>query len=204
MSIVIQNLVSFTGIMLIALFVENAVFARGMGVSRLVNLMSDSRVDRLIFCSLVTLILVISAPLTYFSSKIIAKPSIWFREYIRPLILVVCTIIVFIVILFLVFLIKPTNMKNILTALPMAAFNSAVLGPLLITSTQNYTFVQTMGFALGSGLGYGFALLLLSEGQRKINNKNIPQAFKGLPISLIYIGILALAIYGLIGHSVVI
>ena len=82
----------------------------------------------------------------------------------------------------------------------MATFNSAVLGPMLLTATSRFTFVETMGFALGSGLGYGLAVMLLTEGQRKLNNRNVPVAFRGLPINLLYIGILALAIYGITGH----
>ena len=31
----------------------------------------------------------------------------------------------------------------------------------------------------------------------------IPKAFRGLPITLVYIGVLALAIYGFTGHSVI-
>ena len=53
-----------------------------------------------------------------------------------------------------------------------------------------------------SGLGYGFAVLIVAEGERKMNNRKVPSTFRGLPIKLIYIGILALAIYGLTGHMV--
>ncbi|MDL2325342.1 NADH:ubiquinone oxidoreductase, subunit RnfA [Ruminococcaceae bacterium OttesenSCG-928-A16] len=204
MSAVIQNLASFVGLMLMALFVENAVFTRGLGVSRLVNLVTNSSVDGVIFCSLLTLVLVISAPLGFFANQFIMQQQFWFRDYIRPLILVVCAIIAFFIVLFGIFLVRPANTKNIVAVLPMATFNGAVLGPMLVTATQNYTFVQTMGFALGSGLGYGLAVLIVSEGQRRMNNRSVPATFKGLPINLLYIGILALAIYALTGHRVAI
>lgn len=202
MSLVIQNLVTFLMIIISAIFVENTIFARGFGVSRMLNIMTDSSVDKLIFCSLVTLINVLAAPLAFFVNVFLAKPSVWYREYIRPLSLVLCAIVAFFVVLFVVFLIKPENIKSILKALPMATFNCAVLGPLLISSTQKYSFVQTIAFALGSGIAYGLAVLLLTEGQRKIDNRKVATAFKGLPINLIYIGILALALFGLTGHGV--
>lgn len=204
MSSIIQNLASFMGVMLVALFIENAIFTRGLGVSRLVKLVTDSAVDGIVFCALLTLILVISAPLGFFVNQMLAAPHIWYREYIRPLLLVLCATLAFFIVLFGIFLVRPANTKSIVAVLPMATFNCAVLGPLLITATQNYNFVQTMGFALGSGLGYGLALLFLSEGQRRINNRNVPSTFKGLPINLLYIGILALAIFALTGHRVTI
>ena len=82
----------------------------------------------------------------------------------------------------------------------MATFNSAVMGMLLITATQSFTLLQTLGFALGSGVGYMMAVVIVTEGQRKLRSRSVPAAFKGLPVTLLYIGILSLAIYGFTGH----
>lgn len=200
MSAVIQNLGEFLLYALIAMFVQNAVFARGFGVSRLVKLVSDSAVDSMVFCALLCFIQVLSAPLGYFVNQKLEEPQFWFRDYVRPLALVLCTVAAFIFVLLIILLIRPANAKEMLAVLPMASFNCAVLGPMLITATQTYTFGQTIGFALGSGVGYVFAVLIVTEGQRKLKNRNVPRNFRGLPINLLYIGILALAIYGLTGH----
>lgn len=204
MTLVLQNLATFIMLVIVAMFTENAVFTRAMGVSRLVKLVGDSAVDSIIFCALLTLIQVISAPFGYLANTWLSTSGLWYREYIRPLALVICAGIAFIVVMVLLFIFRFPNAKEMLAILPMATFNSAVLGSMLISSTQSYTFVQTMGFALGSGLAYGFAALIVSEGQRKLHNRNVPSAFRGLPINLVYIGILALAIYGLTGHRVAI
>ena len=82
-----------------------------------------------------------------------------------------------------------------------AAFSCAVLGTILIAFSGGYGFVKTVGFAFGSGIGYTAALLLVREGRRRIALSDVPRAFRGLPIMLLYIGILSLAIYGLIGHQ---
>jgi len=105
-------------------------------------------------------------------------------------------------VLLVIFLLPLANKRELMAVLPLATLSCAVLGPMLITSSQHYTFAQTIGFAVGSGLGYGLAVIMLSEGQRKMNNRKVPATFKGLPINLIYIGILALAIFGLTGHMV--
>ena len=88
--------------------------------------------------------------------------------------------------------------------LPIAGFNSTVVGTLLVTTTQNFTLGQSLGFGLGSGLGFILAWPMVTEAQRKLRSRSLPEAFRGLPITLIYIGILALAIYGFTGHTVII
>ena len=72
---------------------------------------------------------------------------------------------------------------------------------LLIAFSGSYGLVQTVGFALGSGIGYTLAILLLCEGRRRIALSDVPRAFRGMPVMLLYAGILSLAIYGLIGHQ---
>jgi Na+-transporting NADH:ubiquinone oxidoreductase subunit E/electron transport complex protein RnfA len=52
-------------------------------------------------------------------------------------------------------------------------------------------------------LGYILAVMLVTEAQHRLRSRTIPRAFRGLPITLIYIGVLALAIYGFTGHSVI-
>ena len=47
------------------------------------------------------------------------------------------------------------------------------------------------------------AVLLVTEAQNRLRSQAIPSAFRGMPITLIYIGVLALAIYGFTGHTVI-
>ena len=51
-----------------------------------------------------------------------------------------------------------------------------------------------------AGMGGGFAAAARAGGgRRRLRSKDIPHIFRGLPSVLIYIGILSLAIYGLVG-----
>ena len=45
--------------------------------------------------------------------------------------------------------------------------------------------------------------MCIRDSDRRLRSEAIPEAFRGLPITLIYIGVLALAIYGFTGHSVI-
>ena len=59
---------------------------------------------------------------------------------------------------------------------------------------------------LKKGIGIAvlvLAVLLVTEARHRLRSKAIPEAFRGLPITLVYVGVLALAIYGFTGHSVI-
>ena len=92
---------------------------------------------------------------------------------------------------------------QLLRIVPLAGLNSCVLGTVLVERTQTFTLGQSLGFGVGSGLGYVLAVLLVTEARHRLRSKAIPAAFRGLPITLVYIGVLALAIYGFTGHSVI-
>ena len=62
-------------------------------------------------------------------------------------------------------------------------------------------FAQSAVFT--RGLGYLLAVLLVTEARHRLRSRAIPSAFRGLPVTLVYIGVLALAIYGFTGHSVI-
>ena len=62
------------------------------------------------------------------------------------------------------------------------ALNSCVLGTVLVERTQSCTLMQSLGFGLGSGVGYLLAVLLVTEAQHRLRSKAIPSAFRGLDV----------------------
>ena len=199
---VLQNGISMFFLYAVAaVFTQNAVFSRALGVSRLVKLVEDPTVDTLIFSGLLCIIQVIAGVLSFFVNKLFGVALSAARFYVRPLLLVLCTIAAFLIVLvFIILFYKQNAARQIVDVLPIATFNCCVLGTVLITVTKNYTLLQTIAFAIGSALGYVMAVMLVTEGQRTLKNRNIPQSFKGLPATLVYIGVLALALYGFTGH----
>lgn len=202
MTEVLQALGTFFLYAVMAVFTQNAVFARALGVSRLVKLVDDEAVNSLTFCLLLCAVQLFSAPLAYFVNQFWLK-DFEYRTYVRPLVLVVCSAVAFFVLLLLVVTVFHMHRaQEIAAVLPMATFNCAVLGTLLISTTQSFTFEQTMGFALGSGVGYMMAVFVVTEAKRKLENEAVPVTFRGLPIRLLYLGVLALVIYGFTGHMI--
>ena len=184
----------------LALFAQNAIFTRGLGVSRLIQLVGDERTSSWWFALLLCVTQTLVAPLAYFAgSQIVDLP---YRAQLRPLLYLACVAVVCIFEHAILRAVKARR-AQLLRIVPLAALNSGVLGTVLVERTQSFTLAQSIGFGLGSGLGYLLAVMLVTEAGNRLRSKAIPEAFRGLPITLIYIGVLALAIYGFTGHSVI-
>ena len=185
----------------LAIFAQNAVFTRSLGVSRLVQLVGDERTSSWWFALMLCITQVLVAPLAYFAGSFIAPlPN---RAQLRPVMYLTCIAVVCLFELLVLKLAKGPRSGQLIRILPVAAVNSGVLGTVLVERTQSFTLEQSLGFGLGSGLGYLLAVMLVTEAQNRLRSRAIPEAFRGLPVTLIYIGVLALAIYGFTGHSVI-
>ena len=201
MSEVLHLVGVFFNYAVLAIFAQNAIFTRGLGVSRLVQLVGDERTSSWWFALMLCITQVLVAPLAYFAGGFIAPlPN---RAQLRPLVYLACIAVVCLFELLILKLAKGPRSGQLIRILPLAAVNSGVLGTVMVERTQSFTLEQSLGFGLGSGLGYLLAVMLVTEAQNRLRSRAIPEAFRGLPITLIYIGVLALAIYGFTGHSVI-
>ena len=70
--------------------------------------------------------------------------------------------------------------------------------PVLIGALGLYPVVAA-GFAIGTGVAFFLAALVLSEALARYRNEYMPKAFRGLPSVLIYVGILSMVFVGVTG-----
>ena len=196
-----ETLSIFFGYALLAVFAQNAVFTRALGVSRLVQLVGDERSNSLLFGLLQCVTQLLLAPVAWYAGGAAAAWGL--GPAARPLVYLGSIAAVSAVEMALLYLIRLPWQRQLLRLLPLAALNSCVLGTLLLGRTQSFSLTQSVGFGLGSGVGYLLAVLLVTEAQNRLRSQAIPAAFRGMPITLIYIGVLALAIYGFTGHTVI-
>ena len=201
MSDVMHAVGIFFSYAVLAIFAQNAVFTRGLGVSRLVQLVGDDRTNSWWFALLLCVTQLLVAPLAFYAGRLIAPLAN--RAQLRPVVYVACVAVVCIFEHLVLRAVKGPRSGQLLRILPVAAINSCVLGTVLVERTQSFTLGQSLGFGLGSGLGYLLAVLLVTEARHRLRSRAIPSAFRGLPVTLVYIGVLALAIYGFTGHSVI-
>lgn len=78
--------------------------------------------------------------------------------------------------------------------LPLITVNCAILGvSLFMLNKQNFGFLHSLIFGLGSGIGWLLAIVLMAGIREKIKEDKIPPGLRGSGITLIVTGIIALA-----------
>ena len=83
--------------------------------------------------------------------------------------------------------------------LPLITVNCAILGASLFMVIRRYTFLQTLGFGFGAGLGWAVAILLMAGLRPKMRYSDVPAPFQGVPIAMIITGVLTMAFMGFAG-----
>jgi Na+-transporting NADH:ubiquinone oxidoreductase subunit E len=87
--------------------------------------------------------------------------------------------------------------------LPLITVNCAILGVSLFMIIRSYSFIQSVAFGAGSGLGWLLAILALAGIRQKVKYKHVPTGLQGAGLSLIITGIMALAFIGFSGIVVI-
>ncbi|HOX79277.1 MAG TPA: NADH:ubiquinone reductase (Na(+)-transporting) subunit E [Bacteroidales bacterium] len=84
--------------------------------------------------------------------------------------------------------------------LPLIAVNCAILGGSLFMQEREYpTVVHATVFGLGSGIGWAIAIIGIAAIREKMRYSNIPAPLRGLGISFILTGLMALAFMSFLG-----
>jgi len=83
--------------------------------------------------------------------------------------------------------------------LPLITTNCAILGVALLVIRYDYNLIESLLFATFTSLGFMLALVIFAGVRERLEMADIPEYFKGAPISLISAGLLALAFMGFTG-----
>ena len=105
--------------------------------------------------------------------------------------------------------ISPSLYQALGIFLPLITTNCAVLGVAITVVTKEFAFGgaaphmlnlgQAVVYAVATSLGYGLAMCLFAGLREHLAGNDVPKAFKGLPIALITVGIMAMAFLGFSG-----
>lgn len=105
--------------------------------------------------------------------------------------------------------ISPSLYQALGIFLPLITTNCAVLGVAITVATKQFTIGgQALGllnlgqatvYAFATSLGYGLAMILFAGLREHLAGNNVPKVFKGLPIALITVSIMAMAFFGFSG-----
>jgi len=95
--------------------------------------------------------------------------------------------------------IAPTLYYKLGIYLALIVTNCIILAVPLINAEEHYSLFESMALALGSGLGFSLALIIMASIREKLELADVPKSFQGLPISFVLTGLIALAFLGFSG-----
>ncbi len=94
---------------------------------------------------------------------------------------------------------SPTLFRSLGIFLPLITTNCAILGLALFQTAKEYNFPQSMVYALGAGVGFTLALMLMAGLREKLELARVPDVSQGAAMSLMLAGLLSLAFMGFAG-----
>ena len=83
--------------------------------------------------------------------------------------------------------------------LPLIAVNCAILGGSLFMVERNYTGAESVVYGVSSGAGWALAIVALAGIRKKLRYSHIPAGLRGLGITMIVTGLLAMGFMSFAG-----
>lgn len=94
---------------------------------------------------------------------------------------------------------SPTLYINMGVFLPLITVNCAILGLALFMILRNYSFLQSMAYAVGSGVGWMVVIVAMAGIRTKLVFAKVPKALEGPGLAMIIAGLMALGFMGFAG-----
>jgi electron transport complex protein RnfA len=83
--------------------------------------------------------------------------------------------------------------------LPLITTNCAILGVALFQTFREYSFLQSLAFSAGAGVGFTIALMLMAGLRERLELAQVPDVSRGAALTLMLAGLLSLAFMGFAG-----
>ncbi|MGC4079639.1 MAG: Rnf-Nqr domain containing protein [Rubrivivax sp.] len=146
---------------------------------------------------LATTFVIVVASLSAFALNAIL--AIWHLEFLR----LICYIVVIASAVQLVEMFVKKQSPSLFRALgiylPLITTNCAVLGVALFQTAREYDFMQSLTFAVGGGIGFTLALVLLASVRERVQLAEVPDVARGTALVLMLAGVLSLSFMGFAG-----
>jgi len=183
-------------IIISALIVNNVVLAQFLGICPFLGV-SNKVSTALGMAGAVTFVIVLATIVTYLIQVyILDKLGIAFMQTIT-FILVIAALVQMVEIVLKK--ISQPLYQALGIFLPLITTNCAVLGVAILVIKKNYNLLEGVVFGAATALGFGLALIILAGIREQFELADIPKGMRGVPISLVTAGILALAFMGFTG-----
>ncbi len=180
-------------ILLSAVFINNYVLSKFLGICPFLGV--SKKLGSAVGMSLaVIFVMLIATAVTWPIQKFLLDPKDLGYLQTIVFILVIAALVQLVEIVLKRYI--PSLHRSLGVYLPLITTNCAVLGVTILNISENYTFIEAMVNSLGSGLGFMLAMVMFSGVRSTIEGSDIPESFRGLPITLIAAAITSLSFMG--------
>lgn len=183
-------------IIISAVFINNVVLAQFLGICPFLGV-SNKVNTALGMAGAVTFVIVLATMVTYLIQiYILNKLGIGFMQTITFILVIAALVQMVEIILKKV---SQSLYQALGIFLPLITTNCAVLGVAILVIQKNYNLIQGVVFGASTAIGFGLALVILAGIREQLELVDIPKGMRGVSISLVTAGILAMAFMGFTG-----
>jgi Na+-translocating ferredoxin:NAD+ oxidoreductase subunit A len=183
-------------IIISAILVNNVVLAQFLGICPFLGV-SNKVSTALGMTGAVTFVIVIATTVTYLIQiYVLNRLGIAFMQTITFILVIAALVQMVEIILKKV---SQSLYQALGIFLPLITTNCAVLGVAILVIKKNYNLLEGVVYGASISLGFGLALIIMAGIREQLDLVDVPDGMKGVPISLITAGILALAFMGFSG-----
>ena len=183
-------------IIISAIFINNVVLSQYLGICPFLGV-SNKVNTALGMTGAVTFVIVLATMVTYLiQTYVLNKLGIGFMQTIT-FILVIASLVQMVEIILKK--VSPPLYQALGIFLPLITTNCAVLGVAILVIRKEYNLIEGVVYSSATAIGFGLALVILAGIREQLELADVPKAMKGVPISLVIAGIMALAFMGFTG-----
>ncbi len=179
-----------------AIFTSNILLTNFLGMCSFISVSKDFKSSNGLGMA-VTLVMTLTTAVNWVVLHSVLIPL--HLEYLRYIVFIIVIAAVVQILEMVIDRLSPSLYISLGIFLPLITVNCAILGVALFMQLRQYSFFQSVLFGAGSGIGWWLAILLLAAIRKRIDKNPIPPALQGPGITLITIGIMAMAFIGFAG-----
>ena len=184
------------GIFITATLINNFVLAQFLGICPFVGV-SGKLSSATSMGMATTFVMVMATMVTYLIQHLILVPlGLGFLQTVA-FILVIASLVQFVEMV--IKKVSTPLYRALGIFLPLITTNCAIMGLCLFAVMKDYSFLQSLIYALGAGAGFTLAITLMAGIREELELANVPRALQGAGITMVVAGIMALGFMGFAG-----
>jgi Na+-transporting NADH:ubiquinone oxidoreductase subunit E len=179
-----------------SIFTSNILLANFLGMCSFISISKDMKSSNGLGMAVVV-VLTVTAGVNWAILNLVLEPL--GLVYLRYIIFIIVIAGVVQMLEMIIDRVSQTLYMSLGIFLPLITVNCAILGVSLFVHIREYTFLESIVYGLGSGLGWWLAIMALSAIRKKTEKAPVPAGLQGAGLTMITIGFMAIAFMGFSG-----